>query len=155
MTSIILSGHSRSPLWYNFEVMVLMYFHFVIRFDPWFIFYNSTQAATTLPQTQRPLLHSTTVALLIVGALMILRACNLCRTRFLQTLPFVVLISLLSHHLRDGSRRGLWLWPIDATIPVPYSAYIASCAVLPWVVAQLRSCFPASRAPRVVSLRVP
>ena len=48
----------------------------------------------------------------------------LVRTRW-QWAPLMVISALLSHHLRDSFRRGLWLWPLsDTSIPVSYLAYL-------------------------------
>jgi len=40
-----------------------------------------------------------------------------------------------SHLLRDGVRRGLWLWPLPSTPPLPYSLYLCILATWPWMVA--------------------
>ena len=39
-------------------------------------------------------------------------------------LALLVGVSLFSHQLRDATRRGLWLYPLDKNIPVSYSGYL-------------------------------
>lgn len=45
-------------------------------------------------------------------------------------LSLLVGSSLLSHQLRDATRRGLWLYPLHTVIPLSYTMYMASLAGL-------------------------
>lgn len=42
--------------------------------------------------------------------------------------------SFMSHHVRDGNRRGLWFWPFGSTQPIPYYLYLSICMVLPYFI---------------------
>ena len=43
---------------------------------------------------------------------------------YLRSLPYLFAVAVISHHLRDGHRRGLWFWPLGSTPPLPYWVYI-------------------------------
>ena len=47
--------------------------------------------------------------------------------------PYIFLTASLSHHFRDGFRRGLWFAPFGNTRPLPYVLYVALTVTLPWV----------------------
>lgn len=66
----------------------------------------------------RPFLHTTTwpLALLVLW--------YYCRESLY--LP-MLLVAILSHHLRDAVRRGLWFWPVGSTPPVPW---LVACALI-------------------------
>jgi len=49
-------------------------------------------------------------------------------------LPWIVLVALLSHHVRDATRRGLWFWPFGSTRPLPNWLYITIVIALPLLV---------------------
>jgi hypothetical protein len=52
----------------------------------------------------------------------------------LSFLPLLVLVALLSHQLRDATRRGLWLWPWGySTPPIPQPLYLGSLMLFPVV----------------------
>lgn len=46
---------------------------------------------------------------------------------------WIILASFLSHHIRDGTRRGLWFCPIGSTQPIPYYLYLSMSMILPHV----------------------
>ncbi len=46
-------------------------------------------------------------------------------------LPSILIISIASHHLRDGERRGLWVAPFGSTPPIPHKLYILMTLTLP------------------------
>ena len=47
-----------------------------------------------------------------------------------------LLTAVLTHHVRDAFRRGLWLWPlVNDSVPVSYTAYIAFEALWPALLA--------------------
>ncbi|XP_038058128.1 transmembrane protein 267-like [Patiria miniata] len=88
------------------------------------------QDALVLPH--RPVLHSTSLILLI-GFILLLTT-RITASHKLRPLPYMFLTASLSHHIRDGSRRGLWLWPLGSTPPLPYWTYIGLVCILPVVV---------------------
>ncbi|XP_064645737.1 transmembrane protein 267-like [Lineus longissimus] len=87
------------------------------------------KAALSLPH--RPILHCTTLILLISVVLFaVSRASN---SKHAKHLPLMFLVTTLSHHLRDGSRRGLWMCPFGSLSMQQYSMYIALIMILPLV----------------------
>lgn len=46
-------------------------------------------------------------------------------------LPWMFLVSTLSHHLRDADRRGIWLAPLLSTPPIPLKFYTLFIILLP------------------------
>ncbi|XP_037080971.1 transmembrane protein 267-like, partial [Pollicipes pollicipes] len=61
----------------------------------------------------RPPLHATTPWLMLAAPL----AAG-ARTSW-RTAAALLLTAALSHHVRDAERRGLWLWPLGSTPPLP------------------------------------
>lgn len=43
-----------------------------------------------------------------------------------------VVVTLLSHQLRDGMRLGLWFWPLGSTPAIQYLLYLVLEEVLPF-----------------------
>ena len=52
-------------------------------------------------------------------------------------LPAMCIISVTSHHLRDGDRRGLWVVPYGSTPPIPHKLYVLLVLMLPICVAMI------------------
>eukprot|EP01041_Mallomonas_annulata_P003742 gene3741-7427_t len=44
---------------------------------------------------------------------------------------------LMSHLLRDGIRRGMWLWPMGSTTPIPYPFYLLCLFIWPFLIASV------------------
>lgn len=57
------------------------------------------------------------------------------KAEWLATLSWIAMVAVLSHHIRDATRRGLWLWPLGSTPPIPYFGYIFLLALLPLITA--------------------
>lgn len=93
--------------------------------------------ATSLPR--RPPGHSLLFALACVAT-----AAYVCRHR---ACAGMVAQAVLSHQLRDSIRRGLFLWPLPDTPPVPYLPYLLAQCVLPRLV--YAYCHPPPSSPRV------
>lgn len=93
------------------------------------------QAATSLPR--RPFAHAST--LIPVGALLLHLLLNCTKLSnsapAFSALPAIFAVGVFSHHVRDAERRGLWLWPLGSTPPLPCSFYIASICSLPILIA--------------------
>ncbi|XP_071098547.1 transmembrane protein 267-like [Haliotis cracherodii] len=85
------------------------------------------KAALSLPD--RPPLHLTTIIPVVTAALWILGM--VLKVRYLKTLSLIFLTAVFSHHLRDATRRGLWLAPFSNSRHVPYWLYIAVTMVIP------------------------
>lgn len=47
-------------------------------------------------------------------------------------------VAVISHHLRDGNRRGLWFWPFGSTPPLPYWLYISCTVALPFFIKEMK-----------------
>lgn len=43
----------------------------------------------------------------------------------------VIACAVLSHHIRDGNRRGLWIYPLGSTPSIPYYGYVLLTMILP------------------------
>lgn len=39
--------------------------------------------------------------------------------------------AVLSHHIRDGTRRGLWIYPFGSSPSIPYYCYVLLTMCLP------------------------
>ena len=88
----------------------------------------SLQAALTLPR--RPFLHCSTV--IPIAVLSVKLAVHLFKLRdSWRFLPWMILVSWTSHHIRDGIRHGLWICPFGKTPPLPSSFYVISTLSLP------------------------
>lgn len=81
----------------------------------------------------RPFGHAVTFIAVLVAAVRRYAKHRSPWTRRLRV-AFVV-VSLLSHQLRDGFRRGLWFWPLGSTPPIPYTLYLVMEQGLPLVMA--------------------
>ncbi|XP_011494071.1 PREDICTED: transmembrane protein C5orf28 [Ceratosolen solmsi marchali] len=80
----------------------------------------------------RPFLHCTTIPVLIwIIMYLIYKLFNI---PILITYSWMILASFISHHLRDGNRRGLWFWPFGSTQPIPYYLYLSLCMVFPYFI---------------------
>ncbi|KAK0168361.1 hypothetical protein PV327_002172 [Microctonus hyperodae] len=87
-------------------------------------------AATNLER--RPILHCTTIPILLW--LLLQKISKIYESTKFDNFSWIVLVSFLSHHIRDGTRRGLWLAPFGTTKPIPYYLYIITDMILPHVV---------------------
>lgn len=43
----------------------------------------------------------------------------------------MIVCAFLSHHIRDASRRGFWIYPFGHTHPIPYYLYILLTFIVP------------------------
>ncbi|RXN38863.1 transmembrane C5orf28-like protein [Labeo rohita] len=86
------------------------------------------QDAVNLPH--RPPLHcSTLIPALCFSLRLLMWACRLKDSWC--SLPWMLFISLTSHHIRDGVRHGLWVCPFGNTAPISYWLYVTITATLP------------------------
>lgn len=82
----------------------------------------SLDSALHLPT--RPHLHNTTVFMAI---------CLLLLWFGYPTAAWITLVAGVSHHLRDATRRGLWLAPFFTTPPIPYWLYVMCVSLEPYI----------------------
>lgn len=80
----------------------------------------SIHEATSLPF--RPILHWTTLPMTFFIFLVILAFAL--HSINLYKLAWMILTALGTHHLRDGYRRGIWMYPLPSIPPFPYSIYL-------------------------------
>ena len=85
---------------------------------------------------KRPFLHATTIVFIVTPILQVWFAQNI---SFLRSLPYMFVVAVISHHLRDGNRRGLWFWPFGSTPPLSYWLYISCTVALPFVLKEMKS----------------
>lgn len=83
-----------------------------------FVFYS--KEATSL--RTRPIFHCTTLLFLPGTVLVFFSAHKKKKSLFL--FGWVLLIASLTHHMRDGYRRGLWMCPFPASSDFTYTTYI-------------------------------
>lgn len=89
-----------------------------------------------LQLNRRPFLHATTIVFILGPILQVWFAQNI---SFLRSLPYMFVVAVISHHLRDGNRRGLWFWPFGSTPPLPYWLYISCIVALPFFIKEMKS----------------
>lgn len=98
----------------------------------------NVQAALSLPR--RPMLHGTPLIALyivLVELFGVLRHDSLAHR---HSRRWFIATALLTHHIRDAWRRGLWMWPLaDWSLQVPYFVYMAIIAVWPWLLLLVKS----------------
>jgi hypothetical protein len=92
-------------------------------------------ADATSPAPDRPPGHALVaiplVAVLVAGCITFVLGLELSQRRYWRTVALVT-CALLSHQLRDGTRRGLWLWPVAmSTAPLARNTYRAALVALP------------------------
>ncbi|KPP69181.1 transmembrane protein C5orf28-like [Scleropages formosus] len=88
----------------------------------------SLKAAVNL--SQRPPLHCSSLIPVLCGSLWLL--VSTCRLGApWHSLPWLLFLSLASHHVRDATRHGLWVWPFGSTEPLPYWLYVALTSTMP------------------------
>ncbi|XP_046670041.1 transmembrane protein 267 [Homalodisca vitripennis] len=81
---------------------------------------------------KRPIFHCTTLPIVIL--LLLLSASWMWDSPKMWRFGWITWISFFSHHIRDGFRRGIWLWPLGSSPPVPYYVYILITLALPYLV---------------------
>lgn len=86
------------------------------------------QAATSLPH--RPPLHCSSLIPVLCFSLRLVLWLGRLKDSWCS-LPWLLFISLASHHIRDGVRHGLWVCPFGNTAPISYWLYVSITATLP------------------------
>eukprot|EP01031_Cornospumella_fuschlensis_P038235 gene38235-46462_t len=124
------AGNSKEILLAGFASCALDVDHFIAAGSA------SLSDATSLPH--RPFGH----ALAFVPCVSILYYVLTKNSRIAKLL----FVSLLSHHLRDAMKRGLWLWPMEySTPPIPIYYIFPMFLVLTWTMRLLLRCNICSR----------
>ncbi|XP_035291754.1 transmembrane protein 267 [Anguilla anguilla] len=124
--AIVIGLRKRSDLC---EVALAGFFASVIDLDHFYLAGSlSLKAAVSLPH--RPPLHCSTLIPVLCLSLRLLMWLFRLKDSWCF-LPWMLFIALASHHVRDGVRHGLWVWPLGNTAPVPYWLYVGISATLP------------------------
>ncbi|KAF7282014.1 hypothetical protein GWI33_003675 [Rhynchophorus ferrugineus] len=79
----------------------------------------------------RPFLHCTTLPLVVFMILAVISYSL--QWNSLKRFALLLLTAFISHHIRDATRRGLWLYPFGSTAPIPYAFYITLTCLVPFV----------------------
>jgi len=85
--------------------------------------------------SSRPPMHCTSIILAVFGLMLLLA--YVFQWPSLHHFTWILVAAVVSHHLRDATRRGLWLYPFGSSPPIPYPAYLVGCMLLPHVVPSL------------------
>uniref|UniRef100_A0AAY5KUG6 Transmembrane protein 267 n=1 Tax=Esox lucius TaxID=8010 RepID=A0AAY5KUG6_ESOLU len=88
----------------------------------------SLKAATSL--AHRPPLHCSTFIPILCLSLRLVLWLGRLKDSWCS-LPWMLFISLASHHIRDGVRHGLWVCPFGNTAPISYWLYVSITATMP------------------------
>ncbi|XP_020283771.1 transmembrane protein 267 [Pseudomyrmex gracilis] len=86
---------------------------------------------------KRPFLHCTTIPILLW--ILFISLSSIFHSPVLEHTSWLILAAFLSHHIRDGTRRGLWFCPFGSTRPIPYYLYLSLCMFLPYALYWLMS----------------
>ncbi|XP_028394287.1 transmembrane protein 267-like [Dendronephthya gigantea] len=92
-----------------------------------FIMAKSYSLKDALSLPKRPPFHSTSILVPILPLTIVFAIYY----PTFWTLPFLTTVSVISHHIRDGHRRGIWFWPIGSTPAIPYWLYLVTIVLLP------------------------
>lgn len=112
-----------------YEVVLAGFLASVIDLDHFYLAGSlSLKAALNLPH--RPPLHCSTLIPVLCFSLRLLMWALRLKDSWCS-LPWMLFVALASHHVRDGTRHGLWLWPLGHTPPLSHWLYISITATLP------------------------
>ncbi|CAH1964038.1 unnamed protein product [Acanthoscelides obtectus] len=78
----------------------------------------------------RPPLHCSTFPLLTCFILLL--ASYHLEMIELKRSTLILFAAFFTHHVRDGTRRGLWIYPYGSTPPIPYAVYVALICLAPY-----------------------
>lgn len=122
------TAYSRTHLWKFYEIGLCGLIASFVDLDH-FIEARSWRIDKATSLNHRPFLHNSGIP--ILGLLFCLLFGALFSNVFVERAGFIVFVAMMSHHLRDAWRRGLWLPLIGDAIPIPYSFYILLVCVMP------------------------
>ncbi|XP_050304210.1 transmembrane protein 267 [Anthonomus grandis grandis] len=78
----------------------------------------------------RPLLHCSSIPVVLFLTLVLFS--YMLHNPLIKKWGLIVLTAFSTHHIRDGTRRGLWFYPIGNTPPLPYYLYIGLSCFIPY-----------------------
>ncbi|XP_052089177.1 transmembrane protein 267-like [Mytilus californianus] len=94
-----------------------------------FIAARSIKLKSALSLSKRPIFHASSIIPVAVGCIWIIS--YLRSNDLLKRLSLIFLVAWTSHHIRDGTRRGLWFPPFGSTQPLPKTTYVILIMFLP------------------------
>lgn len=97
-----------------------------------FITAKSLSLKDAVSLKNRPVLHCTTVPLIITPVLLLIA--YICEIHSLQRYSLIIFTAFITHHTRDAARRGYWLYPFGSTKPIPYMLYVLITLLIPYVI---------------------
>jgi len=112
-----------------------------------FIAAGSWKLKDALRLKSRPPFHSTSILLphvILVISELISKQSTGERKRKMEWI-ILSFTAVMTHHLRDAYRRGLWFWPFGSTPPLTTPVYIISTLSVPFVVSHIRRHFDTIR----------
>lgn len=98
-----------------------------------FLAAGSLRLKDALSLPARPPFHATTIIPVITAFLYIISMLFPVQSN-IYLICFTFFIAWTSHHIRDSTRRGLWLPPFGSTPSLPYTLYICLILILPLLV---------------------
>ncbi|XP_062334665.1 transmembrane protein 267 [Osmerus eperlanus] len=124
--AIVIGLRKRSDL---YEVLLAGFLASAIDLDHFYMAGSlSLKAAVSLPQ--RPPLHCSSLIPVLCLSLRLLMWLGRLKDSWCS-LPWMLLIAMASHHIRDGTRHGLWVYPFGHTAAISYWLYVCTTATLP------------------------
>ncbi|XP_049806020.1 transmembrane protein 267 [Schistocerca nitens] len=97
-----------------------------------FVAARSVSLENALQLKSRPFLHCTSIPLLVFGIGVVVG--YVLKYSMMKRYSWLLIAALLSHHIRDSTRRGLWLWPCGTTYPLPYYLYVIITVLIPFLI---------------------
>ncbi|XP_018579196.1 transmembrane protein 267 [Anoplophora glabripennis] len=82
--------------------------------------------------SRRPLLHCSTFPLLT--CILFLLLSYIFQWPVIKRYTLIVFTAFASHHTRDATRRGYWLYWYGSTPPIPYGVYVLITCIIPYFV---------------------
>ena len=106
-----------------------------------FIEARSFRINDAIKLTRRPFLHNSSLPIISwTSVILVTRALkgplisSELAWKITKYSTMIFIVAILSHHVRDASRRGLWMPPISNAIPVSYISYVILTVILPLTV---------------------
>ncbi|KAK7864011.1 hypothetical protein R5R35_000117 [Gryllus longicercus] len=127
---LIVSLHNKSELGHFYETCACGFLSSLIDIDH-FIAARSVKLTDALNLTSRPFLHCSSVVFLL--CVIFISVSSVFNLKEITTFGWILFAAFVSHHIRDATRRGLWIWPFGSTAPIPYNIYIILTMLFPFV----------------------
>ncbi|VEN43758.1 unnamed protein product [Callosobruchus maculatus] len=87
----------------------------------------------------RPPLHCSTFPLLTCITLLLVS--YQLGMSSLKRSTLIIFAAFFTHHVRDATRRGFWMYPFGSTPPIPYAVYVGLTCSAPYVICFLHELF--------------